>query len=608
MVAGQAREVPAAIAVVAGDRSLSYAELDARSSRVSAYLRGAGVGAGTLVGVCLQRTPDLVVALLGVLRAGATYVPLDPAFPAQRLASMVEDSGLRLVITDAESEAAVPKSDLTLLRIDRDWPAITAALPAEDVDVSADSAAYVLYTSGSTGHPKGVAVPRSALTNFLRSMRAEPGIAASDVLLAVTTLSFDIAALEIFLPLTVGAKVVLASRAEAADGVALRSLLASSGATIMQATPATWRLLVDGGWQGTAGLKVLCGGEALSSDVARQLLPRCGSLWNLYGPTETTIWSTLDRIESDQDISIGHPIANTQVHVVDAAGRPVPIGVPGELCIGGAGVALGYLRRPELTAERFIPDLFSPTPGARMYRTGDLGRWLPDGRLQCLGRLDSQVKVRGFRVELGEIESVLARHPAVSQAVAAVHEDGGSLRRLVAYVVHHTPEAPTASEYRKFLRQELPDYMIPSLFVTLERMPLTPNGKVDRRALPVPYLDGHRVERVAPRTETERVIAGIWQELLKSEVSVHDNFFDVGGYSLLSMQAIARIEAQLGVRPAPTNFIMGTLEQMAAECDRLRSTAPAAVAALEPPAGALQNLKRAFFGRRRTSKVEVSNP
>ena len=401
-------------------------------------------------------------------------------------------------------------------------------------------------------------------------MAREPGVSADDVLVAVTTLSFDIAALELFLPLIVGGRVVLAGREVAADGLRLAELMDRSRATVMQATPATWRMLIDAGWRGDARLKVLCGGEALPPALAASLLTRCGSLWNVYGPTETTIWSTCERIEAVNQgrVTIGRPIANTRTYILDAHGRPTPPGVAGELYIGGAGVACGYLNRPELTAERFTADAFADEPGARMYRTGDRARYLPDGRIDFLGRLDNQVKVRGFRIELGEIEAVLERHPAVRQAVAVVHPGPEGDGRLAAYVVGQEA-APSAAQLHEHLRASLPDYMIPSAFIPMEALPLTPNGKVDRKAHPAPT--GGRpesgAEYVPPRTAVEQQLAAIWAELLGVDrVGVQDNFFDLGGHSLLGVRLFAQIEKTFGRRlPLAMLFKRATIERLAEE-------------------------------------------
>ncbi|HEV2734759.1 MAG TPA: non-ribosomal peptide synthetase, partial [Longimicrobiaceae bacterium] len=397
----------------------------------------------------------------------------------------------------------------------------------------------------STGRPKGVQLPHRAVVNFLHAMRERPGIPEDDVLLAVTTLSFDIAGLELFLPLTVGAKVVVAGRETAADARLLAERVASCGATVMQATPATWRMLLASGWAGRPGLRALCGGEALDGELARRLRPLVAELWNLYGPTETTIWSTTQRVESpDGAPPIGRPIGNTRVYVLDEALDPVASGVEGELFIAGDGVARGYLHRPELTAERFVPE--PGADGAAMYRTGDLVRIGRGGEIRYLGRIDHQVKVRGFRIELGEIEAALARQPAVRQAVVAAREDGTGERGLVAYLVPGEGALPPVGELRAALAEELPEYMLPSAFVELEKLPLTPNGKVDRRALPAPgeaaRLRG-AAEYAAPRTALEEVLCATWAEVLGVErVGIRDDVVDLGAHSVMATQVITRLE------------------------------------------------------------------
>jgi acyl-CoA synthetase (AMP-forming)/AMP-acid ligase II len=388
-------------------------------------------------------------------------------------------------------------------------------------------------------------------------------MSSGDVLLAVTTISFDIAGLELYLPLISGGTIALAGRDEAADGRRLRDLLVRVQPSIMQATPATWRGLIDAGWTAgeTPALRVFCGGEALPRDLADELLARAAEVWNLYGPTETTIWSTVHRVTKTDGVPIGVPIANTRVYVLDPSGAPTPPGVPGELFIGGDGVAKGYLNRPELTAERFVPDPFDVTAGARMYRTGDRARFRADGRLEHLGRLDHQIKLRGYRIELGEIESALGALAAVGHAVAEVRGD-----RLVAYVVFAKGEELTASEIRASLRDTLPDYMIPSLVVPLDALPLTPNGKVDRRALPDPLRATVRaaVEYVAPATPTEVAIADVWRLVLGVDrVSTGDNFFELGGHSLLSIRAVQEIQQRTGWRPDPRLLFFETLGRIA---------------------------------------------
>ncbi len=566
------------IAVTHAGRSVSYDQLWQVARRVTAALQARGVGRGDVVALHLQRSPEMLAALLGVSAAGAAYLPLDPDFPRDRLRFMVNDSRARVVMSDGDPAHFGLEAERMLRLSD--------ALAAEETSVVSeagpDDAAYLIYTSGSTGRPKGVRVPHRAVVNFLASMRKTPGLAADDRLLAVTTLSFDIAVLELLLPLSVGAEVVLASRDDAMDGHALRRLLEEHGITVMQATPATWRLLVEAGWRAGARFKALCGGEALPNELAAQLVDRVGELWNMYGPTETTVWSTCARVEAGRPVTIGRPIDNTQAWVLDEAGASVPIGVAGELYLGGDGLALGYHDRPELTAERFVSDPFSSRPGARLYRTGDVARWRTDGQLLHLGRTDFQVKVRGYRIELGEVEEALARHPAVVQAIVATQPGPGGAATLVAYVVSRDGAAVAAGDLRDHLRTELPDYMVPTAFALVEHLPLTPNGKVDRKALTGTAFEATVAVSgtfTGPRTEVEQTVAAVWRELLGVErIDVLDNFLDLGGHSLLIMQAVTMLETRAGRRLSPRSFVFQTLEQIAREL-----TADVPPPPVEPP-------------------------
>ena len=594
MVEEQTARTPDKTAVIGGEQTFSYRVLNQRANQLAHYLVESGVRVGQHIGICTARSADMLVAMLAVLKSGATYVPLDPAFPKERLSMMVEDAAIAWVLTH---EAVWDELDLPVarvLRLDRDWPEI-ATFSGHDVrrEVAAESPAYVIYTSGSTGKPKGVAVPRGAVVNFLASMAREPGLRAGDVLLAVTTLSFDIAVLELLLPLTVGATTVIASREESSDAQRLQEKLENCGATLMQATPATWRMLLSNGWPGRAELTALCGGEALPRQLADALLPRVAALWNMYGPTETTVWSSLARVEPGAGaIAIGRPIANTQIYILDEAMQPVPPGVPGELCIAGAGVACGYLHRPELSAEKFIRNPFVAGE-ARMYRTGDLARWRHDGTLECLGRLDHQVKLRGFRIELGEIETQLCRHPAVQQAVVMVREDRPGDQRLAAYVVPVEGEVP-ASALKAHLAESLPAYMLPSHIISLPQFPLTPNGKVNRRALPAPAegAPAHAGEFIAPRERGEIQLASLWEQLLGVHpIGVNQNFFDLGGHSLLAVQLVAGIRERFGVDlPVSSLFQHNTVEALArllrdhnGEADAASPLVPLRGAGLLPP-------------------------
>jgi amino acid adenylation domain-containing protein len=567
LVEAQVERTPEAVAVVCGSESLAFAELNARANQLAHELRAHGAGPDRLVGICVERSLDMVVSLLAVVKAGAAYLPLDPLFPPERLSYMLQDSGASLVVTQDSLRASLPAFSGTVVSLDEtSWK----SNPRDNlaVAVQPDHLAYVIYTSGSTGRPKGVEVLRGALTNLLWSMRQWLELTSEDRVLAITTISFDIAGLDIWLPLLVGARLVVASREEASDGARLRDKIDQQGITFLQATPVTWRLLLQAGWKGKSDLQIVCTGEAMPRDLAVELAPIAPRLWNLYGPTETTIWSTGYLVrDGNQPILIGRPVANTQCYILDGNGHPVPIGVVGELYLGGDGVARGYLRRPELTAEKFIPDPFRSQPGARMYRTGDLARYRADGNIECLGRTDHQVKIRGLRLELGEIEAVLAEHPAVRQAVLRVFEPKPGDQRLAAFYLSAPGAEVSAADLRKRLRSKLPDYMIPQQFIAVEQMPLTPSGKIDRKALVLPAdAGGASGERVAPRTPTERFLADLWADLTGSKVEsigANDNFFDVGGHSLLALQAIARIQARTGVLLEARSMFLNSLNQIA---------------------------------------------
>jgi amino acid adenylation domain-containing protein len=568
LIEAQADRTPEATAVVFEQQRLSYGELNARANQLAHYLRELGVGPEVLVGVCMERSLEMVVGLLGVLKAGGAYVPLDPTYPKDRLSFMVEDAGLKVLLTQ-ESLAGIWTGHLVeLVCLDRDWPVISGRGVENSLTaVKAENLAYVIYTSGSTGRPKGVQISHRAVVNFVHSILRKPGITREDRLLAVTTISFDIAGLELYVPLTVGARVVVASRPAAMDGGALARLLTEEDITVMQATPVSWRLLLEWGWKGKSDLKVLCGGEALPRDLADRLLERAESVWNMYGPTETTIWSTVDRVEPGRGaVLIGRPIANTEVYILDHNLQPLPVGAVGELYIGGDGLARGYLNRRELTEERFIAHPFKP--GARLYNTGDLARYRSDGAIECQGRADHQVKIRGHRIELDEIEAVLNQHPDVRQAAVIVREDVPGDRRLVGYVVPAPESTMQIGKLGNHLKERLPGYMIPAL-VILDRLPITPNGKLDRGALPLPGPAESGVEEPfeEPRDEIERFLAEIWEQLLQVDrVSVYDNFLDLGGHSLLAMQVVSKIEKQLGLRLDVRELAFQTLGQLAAAC------------------------------------------
>jgi amino acid adenylation domain-containing protein len=565
LFAEQAARTPEAVACAGEGWSLSYAELDARSNWLARHLRRKGLGRGDLVGLCLERDAGLPVALLGVLKSGAAYLPLDPAHPAERRAWVLEDARAATVLTPEWLDLGGPEID---------------GEPADPLPLSAglDDRAYVIYTSGSTGRPKGVEVLHRGLANYLAAMAVRPGMGPGDVIMAVTTLTFDISITELLLPWTVGARAEMVSRQTAGDGALLAAALDAAGATWLQVTPATWTLLLDAGWRGRPGLVALCGGEPLPRSLADRLLPRVGELWNVYGPTETTVWCMAWKVEPEGAISIGRPVAGVRLHLLDRRLAPVPLGAVGELCIGGLGVGRGYLGRPDLTADRFVPDPFATEPGARLYRSGDLARLRPDGRLESLGRTDHQVKLRGFRIEPGEIEEALRACPGVAQAAVLLREDRPGDRRLAAYLgLAPGAEPPSPAEIRRSISGRLPDYMIPSAFVVLPALPLNPNGKVDRKALAAvrpegPEGDGDGL-RVAPRTPAEELLAGIWSRVLEvSEVGAHDDFFACGGHSLLASQLVLRVRDAFGVEmPLRAVFQAPTLAAQAEWIGRARS-------------------------------------
>ncbi|WP_338460410.1 non-ribosomal peptide synthase/polyketide synthase [Azotobacter vinelandii DJ] len=560
LIEEQVARTPEAVALVFGDEALTYGELNRRANRLAHRLIELGVGPDVLVGIAVERGFEMVVGLLAILKAGGAYVPLDPEYPRERLAYMIEDSGIDLLLTQEHLADQLPAASVNIWRLDSDWSELNG-FPASnpDLPLHPEHLAYCIYTSGSTGRPKGVAVRHQALTNFMASMASQPGLDANDRMLVLTSLSFDIAALELYLPLLVGGTVVLLFNHQNRDAQALLEVIDRQSVSVVQATPSTWRMLLDTASPGALrDCKLLSGGEALSPDLTERLLRQAGHVWNLYGPTETTIWSGLYHIDAEHPSPwLGRPIANTTLHILEKSFAPVPERVAGELLIGGDGLARGYLHRPDLTAERFIPDPFddSEQGGGRLYRTGDLARYRADGVIEYLGRIDHQVKIRGFRIELGEIEARLQQHGAVHEAVV-IDIDGAGGRQLAAYLVPDDLAMLDGDERQTGLRRELkahlgaalPDYMVPAHLVFLERLPLTPNGKLDRKALPRPDASLLQQQYVEPQTELEQRIAAIWAEVLKVErVGLTDNFFELGGHSLLATQAISSINVQLGI-------------------------------------------------------------
>jgi amino acid adenylation domain-containing protein len=559
-----------AIAVVHEDQSLTYAELNGRSNQLARYLKAKGVSPDALVAICVERGLELIVGLLGILKAGGAYVPLDPAYPPERLRYMLKDSAPKVLLTQERLKSALPATTTETIALDSDWSAIAAYGNTNLLKPVSRNLAYMIYTSGSTGRPKGVLVEHEGVVNCLTSLRQQVGISAADRMLAITTVSFDIAALELYLPLFIGAQVIMAGREAASDPTQLMRIIEERSVTLMQATPTTWQMLLAGGWSGRSSLTALSGGEALRTDLSREMVSRVGALWNLYGPTETTIWSCIRQITAMPEHGvvepIGQPIANTRIYILDSQMQLAPIGVAGELYIGGAGVARGYLNQPELTTERFVADPFTAGAQARMYKTGDLGQWRADGTIEFLGRNDHQVKIRGFRIELGEIEAQIARDPRVKAALVVAREDVPGETRLVAYITQRDRDTLSVNDLRAHLMTVLPEYMVPSAFVRLESFPLTPNGKLDRRALPAPNGRAYATrEYEAPIGVVENALAQIWSELLRVErIGRRDNFFELGGHSLTDLKLVARIAQELDVElQVQAVFQHPTVQQMA---------------------------------------------
>jgi len=549
----QARRTPDAIAVICGEKAVTYQQIDQASDRYSQLLHQHGFERGRCVGVLLNRTVDLVAILIAIHKSGLAYVPLDPRHPAERLKHIIADADLAALITDQDHVPELPLAQIAIIRLNDNTAVNGEVLLHSQPDAARlDDLAYVIYTSGSTGNPKGVEITQRSLVNLLSSMELRPGLAHDDVLLAVTTISFDIATLELFLPLLVGARIVLATEEDVTDGIHLKRLIERHGVTVMQATPASWRLLLDAGFRSRPGFKMLIGGEGVPRDLANRLLEGGGDLWNMYGPTETTIWSSCAKMERGNGIvTVGGPIANTQFYVLDGNEAPVPVGVPGSLYIGGVGVARCYHNKPQLTAERFAANRFG---GGRIYLTGDLARWHPHGGIQILGRIDHQIKLRGFRIEPGEVETVLISHPDIAEAVVILGDDAYGEGALWAYVVMRKScklsSAALIGSLRISLGQALPEYMCPSSITLLDAMPLTQSGKMDRRALPRPVLVSAGVKEGArPLSDVERRLAEIWGTVLGSNIAdKHANFFESGGHSLLAVRLLARIDAEFGRR------------------------------------------------------------
>jgi amino acid adenylation domain-containing protein len=579
----QVKRTPRALAVVCEDQSLTYSELNERSNQLARYLIAQGVCPDQLVGICVERSVEMVVGLLGILKSGGAYVPLDPGYPSERLTYMLGNAAPKVLLVQERLLGIVPQTHATVIALDRDWGAI-AQQPSGDLDAHAlglqsHHLAYVIYTSGSTGNPKGAMNEHRGVVNRLQWMQEQYQLGSEDRVLQKTPFSFDVSVWEFFWTLLSGARLVMARPEGHKDPSYLRGLIEASGVTTLHFVPSMLQIFLDQHQAGSCPSirHVVCSGEELPAAVQKKCLESLpqAALSNLYGPTEAAVDVTAWECRVDgARVPIGRPIANIQIYLLDRHGQPTPLEVPGEIHIGGVGVGRGYWNRPELTAERFIADPYSADPRGRLYRTGDLGRWRADGTIEYLGRNDHQVKIRGFRIELGEIEAQLTAHAQVKEAVVVAREEVGGDKRLVGYVVPQEAQAvPSAEMLREHLKQVLPEYMVPSAFVVLPELPLTPNGKLDRRALPAPELGAYASRQYeAPQGEVEELLAGIWQGLLRVErVGRRDNFFELGGHSILATQLIVRVRSAWSIEiPMRVLFKCPTVQQLSDEIDRLR--------------------------------------
>jgi amino acid adenylation domain-containing protein len=570
----QVERTPDKTAVSFENKSLTYLELNEKANQLAHYLSRQGVGPEVLVGICMERSLDMIIGILGILKAGGAYVPLDPQHPEKRISFMLEDVKPSVLLTQKSLVETLSGHGTRLVCLDTEWTAISKENRGKHASsIGSDDLAYVIYTSGSTGEPKGVMIRHRSVCNHLSWRKTYFPLNESDRLLHTASFSFDDSVWEFFEPLTTGAQLIVARTGAHNDCTYLIKLIIDKQITSVCFVPSLLQAILEQPdiEKCTSLRRVTTGGEVLSVKVQQRFFDCLNAcLYNGYGPTEATIGSTYyacRRVANLKVIPIGRPIANTQIFLLNSLLEPVPVGVPGDLYIGGDGLARGYLNRPELTAEKFIPNPFSEEPEARLYKTGDLARYLPDGNIEFLGRSDHQVKIRGFRIELGEIEAVLGQHPVVRKSVIVAREDNPGDRRLVAYIVPSETSAIAPNELRSFLKKRIPDYMIPSAFIVLDSLPLTPNGKVDRKSLQPPGSEHLESENsyAAPRSPIEEVLAGIWCLVLGlNKVGTHDNFFDLGGHSLLATQAISRIRRTFGMDlPLRTLFEFPTVEGMA---------------------------------------------
>jgi len=589
-VSENAEKYPDKTAIKHRNSIINYKDLNEKANQFAHYLIENQVHPGDIIAVAVDRSIELLISLLGIMKTRAVYVPIDPEYPIKRIEYMLEDSAAKVLISSEKYKSQFAKEGIKEIILEEIYPELIK-YPAHEpaVEVKGTDLAYVIYTSGSTGIPKGIAIEHHSLCNFLISMQKEPGISVNDKIIAITTISFDPSVLELYLPLISGAELLIADPEIAKDTRVLLDLIRTEKVSIMQATPSTWRMMLQSKWEERLDLKALCGGEALSKDLAKALLSRCTSLWNMYGPTETTVWASVKQIKDIKaTISIGHPVANSQIYILDQHLRPVPAGRIGEICIGGTGLARAYLNKPELTAKSFVPNPISPELYSRIYRSGDLGKYLDNGELQCLGRIDNQVKIRGYRVELGAIEEVLNLQEMVKESLVIAREDRPGDQRLVAYIIPKTEDnnlhTRQIASWKQGIKELLPAYMIPGDFVILSKFPLLPNGKINRKLLPKPNESLlNNKNQALPETETELLIAEIWKDVLVIEsIGIHDDFFDLGGHSLLAVQAVMRLEKETGVKlPITTLFKISELASFAKQFDLIKNENPSSVQKIE---------------------------
>lgn len=571
MIKPHAQQFPEKIAINHNSENITYRDLEQRSNQIAAYLTGNQIGVGDIVAVAMDRSIPMAVVLLAILKTGAAYLPIDPRLPPHRVQYTIKDCAAQTLIT-TNKYAELYKGHPRKLIFDDTWLKYSGyQTTPRDVERNGNNTAYVIYTSGSTGVPKGVAISHNSLLNLLISIQHTPGITRDDIMLGITTISFDISQLELFLPLISGAQLTMVDDETAKDGRELLDIIRNKKISIVQATPFTWQMMLEAGWEGYLPIKAFCGGEAMTKDLAIKLLARCNELWNMYGPTETTIYSTIKKISAnDTVISIGTPIQDTRVYILDELLNEKPKGDIGEIYIGGAGVAIGYINNAALTSAKFIADKFLKIPGQKIYRTGDLGKILNNGDIQCLGRIDQQIKIRGYRVETEEIEYLLKQQKNIKNALVILHKDAVENLRLIAYIVpsrfENCEAAKCIPDWKKTLKSLLPDYMVPNDYVVIAEIPLMTNGKIDRSALPDPEIKNHLSSYLAPNTDLEKDIREIWiNNIGIKNIGINNNFFDLGGNSLIAAKTMIQIEKLTGRRlPIATLFRYPTIEELSA--------------------------------------------